>query len=121
MNSTTIDAGNASTVRFVVGRSYRLHTSPIMPNLAGGRMTVIAELAPRDRWGNRTLLVDAQLIPANGRGTRTERLGVSCFVEEGYADVVGSYGGRTIPVEIATLQGIYPLCAKAYAHMDVRT
>ena len=110
---------NPYTLRFQVGKSYRLHTSPDFNRLRGGCLTVIAELSPRDQWGNRILLVDAHLDHTKVDGGTTDLLGCRCFVEEGYAESVGVYGSRTIPVEIATLQGTYPSFAKAYANADI--
>lgn len=102
-----------NTVRFAVGKSYRLHSSSDFPRSLGGTIKVIAELSPRDQWGNRILLVDAHF------DNDTDMLGCRCFVEEGYAESVGVYGSRTIPVEIATVQGTYPSIAKAYANADI--
>ena len=107
---------NPFTVRFQVGKSYALHTSPDFDRLRSGRLVVKAELKPTDQWGNRILLVDAYLCPKEGGKDATElHLGSRCFVEEGYATRTDSYGSRTIPAEVATLQGIYPDFAKAYA------
>lgn len=105
--------------RFAVGKTYRLHTSPKNPKLLGGTITIRAELYPRDKWGNRILLVDAHIDNATEDGGHTDLLGCRCFVEEGYAEIVGVYGTRTIPVEIATVQGTYPSFAKAYANADL--
>lgn len=107
-------APDPTTIRFAVGKTYRLHSSPDLPNFLGGTIRVIAELSPRDQWGNRILLVDAHFD-----SNRSDLLGCRCFVEEGYTECVGVYGSRTIPVEIATVQGIYPAFAKAYANADV--
>ena len=107
---------NPYTVRFQVGKSYALHTSPDFNRLRGGQLVVKAELKPIDQWGNRILLVDAYLDPKGGKeGAEEVYLGSRCFVEEGYAHLTDSYGSRTTPTEIATLQGIYPDFAKAYA------
>ena len=108
------------TIRFAVGKTYRLHTSPDFPKYRHGTIIVRAELAPRDQWGNRILLVDAYLAPKGGDGGMETRLGARCFVEEGYAELRDSYGSRTIPVEIATLQGVYPDFAKAYANNEAK-
>lgn len=110
-------SSDPSTIRFSVGKTYRLHTSKEFPLLLGGSIHVLAELSPRDRWGNRILLVDAHFDKEDG-GT-TDILGGRCFVEEGYTESVGVYGARTIPVEIATVQGTYPSFAKAYANADL--
>lgn len=123
---------NPYIVRFQVGKTYRLHTSPDFDRLRGGTLVVKAELKPSDRWGNRILLVDAFLDPkTDGTGNpvripigsayfETElHLGSRCFVEEGYATRTDSFGSRTIPAEVATLQGIYPDFAKAYAIDEV--
>ena len=83
-------------------------------------MTVRAELSPRDQWGNRVLLVDAALEPRGGGDEgEVSLLGARCFVEEGYAELRDSYGARTLPVEVATIQGLYPELAKAYANVEV--
>ena len=109
-----------NTVRFAVGKSYRFHTSPDFGRLRSGTMTVKAELKPTDQWGNRILLVDAFLDPkGGGEGFVEQYLGARCFVEEGYATRTDSFGSRTIPAEVATLQGIYPDFAKAYALDEV--
>ena len=107
------------TVRFAVGKTYRLHTSHDLPQYRQGIIIVRAELAPRDQWGNRILLVDAYLAPKAGDGGMETRLGARCFVEEGFTELRDSYGSRTIPVEIATLQGVYPDFAKTYANAEV--
>lgn len=107
------------TVRFAVGKTYRLHTSPDFPRCRDGSIIVRAELTPRNLWGNRILLVDAYLAPKDGVGGLETHLGARCFVEEGYAELCGPYGSRTIPVEIATLQGVYPDFAKSYANAEV--
>ena len=112
-------AADPHTIRFTVGKTYRLYTSPELPQFLGGNFTVIAELSPRDQWGNRILLVDAHFDHTKVDGGTTDPLGCRCFVEEGYAESVGVYGSRTIPVEIATLQGTYPSFAKAYANADI--
>lgn len=107
---------NTITKRFKVGHSYTLRTSPDFPRLLGGTMTVTAELKPTDNWGNRIILADLYLTDSNGTplpdGTR---LGCRAFVEEGVMSFSDSLGNRTIPVEIAALQGCYPNFAKAYA------
>ena len=105
----------SDTILFAVGKTYRLHSSQDLPNFLGGTIKVIAELSPRDQWGNRILLVD---MDVDGE---PPMLGVRCFVEEGVAEVVGVYGARTIPVEVATAQGVYPRSAKAYANAAVPT
>lgn len=113
---------NPYTIRFAVGKTYRLHTSPDFNRLRGGYLVVKAELKPTDQWGNRILLVDAYLDPKGGNKTSHEPLlGSRCFVEEGYATHTDSFGSRTIPSEIATLQGIYPDFAKAYAVDEIGT
>jgi hypothetical protein len=106
-------AADPHTIRFTVGKTYRLYTSPELPQFLGGNFTVIAELSPSNQWGNRILLVDAHL------DNSTDLLGCRCFVEEGFSESVGVYGSRTIPVEIATLQGTYPSFAKAHANADI--
>lgn len=107
--------GNPFTVRFRVGGSYRFHTSPSIGSLRGGYFVVKAELRPSDSLGCRSLLVDAYLAPRDGGGADLSRLGAVCFVEEGYATRTDSFGAKTVPVEIAMLQGVYPDIAKAYA------
>lgn len=106
------------TIRFQVGKTYRLHTSQDFDRLRGGTIVVKAELKPKDLWGNRILLVDAYLNPRKG-GEKEERLGSRCYVEEGYASIKDSYGYRTVNAEVATLQGVYPDFAKAYAVDEV--
>lgn len=93
---------------FSVGRTYRLHS--FSPSMLGGTMKVRTELRPADVWGNRILLADFWLDKE-----KTPRLGQRVFVETGYAEVKDSYGSRLVETEIASLQGIYPLMAKAYA------
>ncbi len=112
-------SANPYIVRFVVGKSYRLHTSPSMPQYRSGTIVVKAEIAPRDKWGNRTLLVDAFLNAKDGGRGHDSLLGVKCFVEEGYSETKDAYGIRTIPAEIAAIQGVYPDSAKAYANAEV--
>ena len=112
-------ATNPFITRFTTGRTYRLHTSPALKNFRGGTIYVMAELHYRDLWGNRVLLVDAHLDPV-GDYPATNILGARCFVEEGYAEIVGAYGARTVPVEVATVQGVYPFTAKAYANAEVQ-
>ncbi len=108
------------TIRFAVGKTYRLHASPDYLGYRNGTIIVMSELAPRDQWGDRVLLVDAFLEPKDRLGGKVERrLCVRCFVEEGYAVRTDEYGSRTIPTEVATLQGIYPDYAKAYALDEV--
>ena len=106
------------TIRFQVGKTYRLHTSQDFDRLRGGTIVVKAELKPKDLWGNRILLVDAYLDAREG-GEREERLGSRCYVEEGYASIKDAYGYRTVNAEVATLQGVYPDFAKAYAVDEV--
>ena len=107
---------NSCTIRFKTGRTYAFRSSPDLPRFRGGEFTVLSELKPTDQWGNRILLVDVRLLPADGsNGTAEIRNGARCFVEEGFATFVDSFGSRTVPTEIATLQGIYPDYAKGYA------
>ena len=79
-------------------------------------MTVKEELKPTDDFGNRVILADFYLTDHNGNplpdGTR---LNQRAFVEEGVAEFSDSYGVRSVPVEIAAMQGCYPNFAKAYA------
>lgn len=104
------------TLRFQVGKTYRLYTSSDFNRLRGGILVVKAELKAADTWGNRILLVDAYLSPkGDPNGPKEPFLGSRCFVEEGYAPFMDSFGSRTIPSEVATLQGVYPDLAKAYA------
>lgn len=110
---------NPYIVRFTVGKSYRLRTSPDLPNSRSGFITIRAELYPRDQWGNRILLADAHLDGLSPNDAPTNLLGARCFVEEGFAEERDAYGVRTIPVEIATLQGVYPHFAKSYANADI--
>ena len=106
-------ASNPFMVRFQIGATYRLRTSPDLPMMLGGKMTVRSEIKPTDQWGNRIILADFMLTYPDGRiGTI---LAARCFVEEGYVSLKDAYGERQIPVEIAALQGIYPNFAKAYA------
>lgn len=123
---------NPYTVRFQVGKTYQLHTSPDFDRLRGGTLVVKAELKPADQWGNRILLVDAFLAPkTDGTGNPVQipvgsgffetelHLGSRCFVEEEYVMRSDSFGFCAIPSEVATLQGIYPDFAKAYAIDEV--
>ena len=111
---------NPYIVRFQVGKSYRLHTSPDFDRLRSGYLVVKAELKPIDQWGNRILLVDAYLDQRGGcEGAVECHLGARCFVEEGYATRTDSFGSRTVHSEVAALQGIYPDFAKAYAIDEV--
>ena len=110
---------NNFTTRFAVGKTYRLHTSPELPNYRDGTLTVVAELSPRDQWGSRVLLADVSLYPTGGGRHQESRLGVRVYVEEGYTEVTDSYGSKTIPVEIATVQGLYPHNGKAYANAEL--
>lgn len=112
-------ASNPFITRFTVGKTYRLHTSPTLSGYRSGTVTIRAELTPLNQWGSRMMLVDAVLNPVDGKGGKETRLGTRCYVEEGFAELKDSYGTRTIPVEIATLQGIYPDKAKAYANAEV--
>jgi hypothetical protein len=85
--------------------------------MLGGTMTIRSEIKPTDQWGNRIVLADCMLRYPDGRiGTK---LAARCFVEEGYSTFKDAYGERQIQVEIATLQGIYPNFAKAYAIDEV--
>ena len=104
---------NTFITRFQVGRTYRLHTSQDFPKLLGGLMTVRSVIKPTDRWGNRIILADFRLVYPDGQ--TENRMAARCFVEEGNASVVDSYGERVVDTEIAQLQGIYPNYAKAYA------
>lgn len=104
---------NPLTLRFRIGATYRLRSSPDFPRLLNGTMTVRSQIKPTDQWGNRIILADFMLKYPDGRiGTK---LSARCFVEEGYSELADSYGARQVPTEIANLQGIYPLYAKAYA------
>lgn len=104
---------NPLTVRFKVGTSYLLRSSPDIPQMLGGFLTVRSEIKPTDLWGNRIVLADCSLLYPDGH-TET-RLSARCFIEEGFAIVRDSYGERTVPAEIANVQGVYPNFAKAYA------
>lgn len=115
----TLMAPDPTTIRFAVGKTYRLHSSPGLPNFLGGTMKVIAELSPRNQWGSRSLLADVSFAPTTGCKRNKSRLGVQCFVEEGFAEVRNSRGSRMMPVEIATLTGLYPDKAKAYANAEL--
>lgn len=95
---------------FSVGNTYRLKTSPSVQTMLGGTMKVVAEVRAADTWGNRILLADFWID-----GEPSPRLGQRVFVEMGYAERTDSYGSRMVATEIASLQGIYPLMAKAYA------
>lgn len=106
-------AGNPFILRFRIGATYRLRSSPDFPRMLGGTMTPRSVIKPTDQWGNRIILADFALTYPDGH-TET-RLAARCFVEEGYASFKDAYGERQIPVEIAALQGIYPNFAKAYA------
>lgn len=107
--------GNTLTHRFKIGGTYRLRTSTDHPNYVGGTMKVIAELKPTDQWGNRILLADFDFDPPMTRdgASITSMKGARAFVEEGYTEFKDSFGVRKMPVEIASLQGIYPLYGKA--------
>jgi hypothetical protein len=80
-------------------------------------MKVISELKPIDQWGNRIILADFEFDPPMDRDGSiiTAMKGARAFVEEGISELADSFGVRKIPVEIASLQGIYPLYGKAYA------
>ena len=104
---------NPFIMRFRNGATYRLRSSPDFPRLLGGTMTVRSEIKPTDRWGNRIILADFRLVYPDGH--TENRMAARCFVEEGCASVVDSYGERVVDTEIAQLQGIYPNYAKAYA------
>jgi hypothetical protein len=80
-------------------------------------MKVISELKPIDQWGNRIILADFEFDPPMDRDGSiiTAMKGARAFVEEGISELADSFGVRKIPVEIAALQGIYPLYGKAYA------
>ena len=108
---------NPLTHRFRIGGIYRLRTSKVHPKYVGGTMRVISELKPTDQWGNRIILADFNFDPPMERNgsTVTAMKGARAFVEEGYSEFTDSFGTRKIPVEIAALQGIYPLYGKAYA------
>ena len=93
---------------FAVGRTYRLHSNA--PSMLGGTMKVRTEIRPADVWGNRILIADFWID-----GEESPRLSQRVFVETGYAEMKDSYGSRLVETEIASLQGIYPLMAKAYA------
>ena len=106
-------AANPFIIRFRTGAAYRLHTSPTFSKMLGGFMVVRSEIKPTDQWGNRIFLADFELCYPDGHWE--SRRAARCFVEEGVSTFKNSYGERTIPVEIANLQGIYPYFAKAYA------
>ena len=113
---------NPYTIRFQIGKSYRLHTSPDFNRLRGGHIVVRAELKPTDQWGTRILLVDAYLDPKDGKTGATElHLGSRCFVEDCHATLTDSFGSHTKPAEVATLQGVYPDFAKAYSVDEIAT
>lgn len=103
--------------RFRIGGTYRLRTNPEHPKYLGGTMKVIAELKPTDQWGNRIILADFSFDPPMERDgyTVTAMKGARTFVEEGISEFTDSFGKRKIPVEIAALQGVYPLYGKAYS------
>ena len=107
-------------VRFNVGKTYKLSAFPRFGRVRGGYIIVRADLKPTDQWGNRVLLADACVRMEGGgaNSSLTHLLGCRCFVEEGYATVADAYGSRTVPTEIAVLQGLYPDFAKAYAAVD---
>ena len=109
--------GNTLTHRFRIGGTYRLRTTPDHPRYLGGTMKVVAELKPRDRWGNRIILADFRFNPPFVRdgATITAMNGARAFVEEGVSEFTDSFGVRKLPVEIASLQGVYPNYGKAYA------
>ena len=104
---------NPFIMRFRIGATYRLHSSPDFPKMLCGFMTVRSEIKPTDQWGNRIVLADFILTYPDGHSET--RQSARCFVEEGYSSFRDSYGERQLPVEIANLQGIYPFFAKAYA------
>ena len=108
---------NPFTHRFKVGGIYRLRTSPEHPKYIGGTMKVLSELKPTDQWGNRIILADFTFNPPMERNGSivTAMKGARAFVEEGYTEMADSFGSRKIPVEIAAIQGIYPLYGKTYA------
>lgn len=104
---------NTFIMRFAIGGTYRLRTSPAFPQLLSGTMTVRSEIHPTDMWGNRILLADFRLVYPDGH--EEIRQAERCFVQEGYTPVKDSYGERVIPTEIATtIHGQHPF-AKAYA------
>ena len=108
---------NTLTHRFRIGGTYRLRTDPEHSRYMGGTMTVLSEVKPTDQWGNRIILADFTFDPPMERdGTIvTAMKGARAFVEEGISEFKDSFGTRKIPVEIAALQGIYPLYGKAYS------
>lgn len=109
--------GNTLTHRFRIGGTYRLRTAKDHPKYIGGTMKVLAELKPTDQWGNRIILADFSFSPPIERdgATITAMKGARAFIEEGYTELADSFGSRKIPVEIASLQGVYPLYGKSYA------
>lgn len=109
---------NPYTIRFVVGKTYNLAKMPSLPQSLVGTMTVRAEITPLDRWGNRVILADFNILtvcPLKG-----EHIAKRTFVEEGYAEGGMENGGRLIPCEIANLSDIYPYFAKAYAIDEIK-
>ena len=103
---------NNYAVRFVVGKTYKLAANPSLPQSLTGTMTIRAEITPLDRWGQRVVLADFSIDSDPFKG---EHIAKRTFIEEGYADGGTEHGGRLIPCEIASLSGIYPYFAKAYA------
>ena len=114
-------ATNPMTIRFQIGHTYRLRTAPDFPRYYGGSMTVTTEIKPTDKWGNRIILADFSLTDNFGNPIPDGiRLGARCFVEEGIMELNDPYGVRPLPVEIAALQGCYPMFGKVYAVDEVR-
>ena len=108
---------NTLTHRFRIGGTYRLRTSPEHPKYLGGTMKILSEIKPTDQWGNRIILADFNFDPPMERDGNivAAMKGARAFVEEGYTEFMDSFGVRKIPVEIATLQGVWPLYGKAYS------
>lgn len=96
------------TIRFAPGKSYRLATSPDIPNLKSGSLRVIRELKPLDELRTRSLLCD---IALDGGPTVSTAL---VFVEEGYAEVSSNGFTRLVGTEIATCR-VLDGFIKAYA------
>ena len=98
-----------STIRFAPGCSYILATSPSLPSLKAGSLSVIREIKPLDETlHTRSLLCD---IALEGGPTVSTAL---VFVEEGYAEVAGEMGDRLVKTEIASCR-VLDGFIKAYA------
>lgn len=107
---------NPPVTRFQIGQSYRLATSKGFPRLLGGTLRILSEIKPADTWGSRILLADIALDTAHAPEIRNRDYHAArLYVEEGYATLTDSHGEHAIPAEVATVQGVYPYFAKAYA------